>query len=84
MIRRWLAERADRRAHNDRDFECVYWWGDRGGYSSAAEKCAICREFDRVVCDHEWRVFHGISGDHAKCLRCGVGGDITIRERTNR
>ena len=41
----WLRdrlERRERRGHNDRDYLCKYWWGDRGGYDLAAERCSIC------------------------------------------
>lgn len=34
--------RPRRRDHNDRDYACEYWWGDRGGYELAAERCPIC------------------------------------------
>lgn len=42
FFRKWRAKRAERRSHNDRDYECKYWWGDRGGYVMALEKCRIC------------------------------------------
>lgn len=42
----WLARRAERRKHNDRDFFCRYWWGDRSGSLVGLDKetCTICRE----------------------------------------
>jgi hypothetical protein len=42
VIRRWLARRKERSLHNDRDFECRYWWGDRGGYNFRQMRCLIC------------------------------------------
>ena len=36
------ARRAARRAHNDRDVKCRYWWGDRGGYLITGEHCYVC------------------------------------------
>ena len=39
---RFLRRREVRRMHNDRDYECRYWWGDRGGYLFAAERCPLC------------------------------------------
>lgn len=38
----WLARRRERQDHNDRDVNCKYWWGDRGGYDLRAEVCPIC------------------------------------------
>lgn len=38
----WLRRLRERRLHNDRDFACIYWWGDRGGYDLRAERCLIC------------------------------------------
>jgi hypothetical protein len=29
--------------HNDRDYYCKFWWGDRGGYNYQLERCYICR-----------------------------------------
>ena len=31
--------------HNDRDYDCRYWWGDRSGSAVGVmnERCAICR-----------------------------------------
>jgi hypothetical protein len=43
VIRRWLAARRERATHNDRDYECRYWWGDRGGYDLHREVCTVCR-----------------------------------------
>lgn len=37
-LRRWSA----RRMHNDRDYDCYYWWGDRGGYDLASQRCIVC------------------------------------------
>lgn len=42
MIRRWLERRRERRLHDDRDYDCRYWWGDRGGYDLNAVRCLIC------------------------------------------
>jgi hypothetical protein len=44
MIRRWLAARQERRAHNDRDYACRYWWGDRNGSAVGVmnERCLVC------------------------------------------
>lgn len=36
-------QRMEVKLHNDRDYECRYWWGDRGGYLLSQEKCPICR-----------------------------------------
>lgn len=37
-------KRRDRKGlHNDRDYECKYWWGDRGGYDYRHQYCPICR-----------------------------------------
>lgn len=34
---------ADARAgHDDRDYACKYWYGDRGGYDIHAVRCPIC------------------------------------------
>lgn len=41
-MRKWLARRKERRLHNDRDYECKHWWGDRGGYAHNKERCNIC------------------------------------------
>lgn len=30
------------KGHNDRDFHCRYWWGDRGGYDLSRETCPTC------------------------------------------
>lgn len=37
-------ERPRKRDHNDRDYECRYWWGDRNGSAVgvANERCLIC------------------------------------------
>lgn len=44
LVRHWLARRADRKAerlaHDDLDYECRYWWGDRAG--SLAARCGVC------------------------------------------
>jgi len=40
-IARWRA-RDRRRDHNDRDYNCRYWWGDRGGYDLRSQRCLIC------------------------------------------
>jgi hypothetical protein len=42
MFRKARQRRAERRLHNDRDYACHYWWGDRGGYDLRAERCPIC------------------------------------------
>lgn len=42
MKKPW-AGRLERRQHNDKDPRCRYWWGDRGGYSTATQVCTICR-----------------------------------------
>lgn len=43
---RWLKarlqKRRERRLHDDRDYACRYWWGDRGGYSLLSVRCGIC------------------------------------------
>ena len=38
-------KRARRAAHNDRDSECRYWWGDRSGSAVGVmnERCKVCR-----------------------------------------
>lgn len=41
LKRRRLARRR-RAMHNDRDYFCRYWWGDRGGYKLSEERCLIC------------------------------------------
>jgi len=38
----WLQRRRERRLHNDRDYECKFWWGDRGGYDLHSQRCPIC------------------------------------------
>lgn len=45
LMKRWLAERAERRLHNDRDYACRYWWGDRNGSAVGVmnERCLVCR-----------------------------------------
>lgn len=44
LVARWLAARAERAAHNDRDYACRFWWGDRNGSAVgvANERCPIC------------------------------------------
>lgn len=32
--------RSDKAGHDDRDFACIHWWGDRQGSSTA--RCPIC------------------------------------------
>lgn len=36
--------RQERAAHNDRDYACRFWWGDRGGSAVGIdrERCKIC------------------------------------------
>lgn len=48
--------RQERAGHNDRDYNCVYWWGDRGGYNHLAERCLTCnpKPVD-VPPDPQWR-----------------------------
>lgn len=35
----------ERAGHNDRDFGCQFWWGDRSGsaFGVTRERCGICR-----------------------------------------
>lgn len=46
----WLAKRRERRAeralHNEQDFHCKYWTGDRAGYDLDA-KCTYCRSEEK-------------------------------------
>lgn len=35
--------RGERHLHNARDYNCIYWWGDRGGYVLDHERCGVCR-----------------------------------------
>lgn len=37
-------ERKTRMGHNDRDYACRYWWGDRSGSAVGVmnERCRIC------------------------------------------
>lgn len=42
LLRVMHTQRVRRKDHNDRDFKCRYWWGDRGGYLLTGERCAIC------------------------------------------
>ena len=39
----WFAD-SDRVGHNDRDYHCRYWWGDRSGSAVGVvnERCLIC------------------------------------------
>jgi hypothetical protein len=34
----------DRAGHNDRDYNCRYWWGDRNGSAVGVmnERCLVC------------------------------------------
>ena len=45
MFRKWRAARKERKVHNDRDYFCINWWGDRSGSVAgvAKERCLICR-----------------------------------------
>ena len=44
-LRAWWRELRERKLHDDRDPECIYWWGDRSGYplhGPGAPKCPLC------------------------------------------
>jgi hypothetical protein len=56
MIRRlldWLGF-PDKSGHNDKDFQCKYWWGDRGGYDLNRERCTICNPKEVSRADAYW------------------------------
>lgn len=38
-------EKEERQMHNDRDFDCKFWWGDRSGSTVGVmnEKCEVCK-----------------------------------------
>lgn len=55
----------------------IYLAHDLMAYDENGETCVR----HEAPCNHEWRVFHGITGDHAKCLRCAAPGVIKIEER---
>lgn len=40
----WLKNRRERQEHNDRAFNCRYWWGDRSGslVGVTNERCLVC------------------------------------------
>lgn len=50
-VAQWPARRRERKLHNDRDYGCRYWWGDRGGYDLANERCLICNPLKPGGCD---------------------------------
>ncbi|GAB2734215.1 hypothetical protein [Nocardioides pakistanensis] len=61
----WLVRRAERARHNDHDFACRYWWGDRrpdtedrtnhdfGGDATRLDlrRCLVCRPHSRTEAD---------------------------------
>jgi hypothetical protein len=51
MFKKWIERRRERHLHNDRDYDCRYWWGDRSGSAVGVmnERCNICnpKEKDR-------------------------------------
>ena len=52
----WLERRRERRRHDDRDYACRYWWGDRGGYDLSSVRCAVCNpERERMIIGAEER-----------------------------
>jgi hypothetical protein len=42
--------------HNDRDYQCIEWWGDRSGYDIRWERCLICHPYHP---EQEDELLHG-------------------------
>ena len=40
----WWLRRDDKRGHNDRDYRCKFWYGDRSGsrVGVTLERCPVC------------------------------------------
>jgi hypothetical protein len=46
-VKRWwrlITLRPDQTGHNDRDYACHFWWGDRSGSAVGVsnERCPVC------------------------------------------